>query len=98
MAKTSLREFAAAILPQALGSSTMGVMKSRVRTPALRASMVHRAASSPDAQELRIRSSRARGSSLRIFDRSAGPIFAAQPLVVLISLSLIIILFSFGRG
>ena len=85
IAKTSLSEFAAAILPQTRGSSTTGVMKSTVRIPALFSSIFQRAASSPEAHEEKIRSSDGRGIFLSILERSAGPILAAQPLVVDIS-------------
>ncbi len=53
MAKTSLRALAAAICPKVNGSSTTGVMKSRVNIPALLSSTIQTAASSPWAQLVR---------------------------------------------
>jgi hypothetical protein len=85
IAKTSLSEFAAAIAPHAEGSSTTGVMKSTVRIPARFSSIFHNAASSPEAQDVKMRSSEGISIFFRILERSAGPIFAAQPLVVAIS-------------
>lgn len=87
IAKTSLRAFAAAILPQALGESTTGVIKSRVRIPILFSSILQSAASSPQSQVVISLSSSGNGIPFKTFSRSAGPIFAAQPLVRDISVS-----------
>jgi len=89
IAKTSLREFAAAISPHFSGSSTIGVTKSTVSIPALFSSIVHIAASSPDAQLAINLSCEARGMFFNVCARSAGPILAAQPLVLDISVNLI---------
>lgn len=87
MAKTSLRAFAADILPHALGESTTGVMKSRVRIPILFSSILQSAASSPQSHVVISLSSSGSGIPFKTFSRSPGPIFAAQPLVRDISVS-----------
>ncbi len=87
MAYTSLREFAAAILPKYSGESTTGVIKSTVRIPILSSSIFHSAASSPLFHEAIRLSSRIPAKKQTV--QPAGPIFAAQPLVRARSESLI---------
>ncbi|OFB60969.1 hypothetical protein JS73_09605 [Synergistes jonesii] len=82
-------EFAAAISPYLRGSSTTGVMKSVVRIPILSSVIFHSAASSPCVHEASSSSEWRTGSPFKISSSSAGAIFAAQPLVLARSVSLI---------
>jgi len=84
----SLSEFAAAISPNFTGESTTGVIKSSVSMPMRFSSILHSAASSPLFHDARRLASLITGRLLSRRSSSAGPIFAAQPLVWASSVSL----------